>query len=120
MAKKTIPITEGRKKLFKIAEEVQKPDTYYVFTVGGKPRVVVMSREEFESIMETLEIMSDPKIVKDLKEAEKDFRKGNYVSWEEAKKELGLKGPDFVMCDKGKGKYRASLRKHGKARKKKI
>jgi len=33
MAKKTITITEGRKELFKIAEEVQKPDTQYVFTI---------------------------------------------------------------------------------------
>jgi len=120
MAKKTIPITEGRKKLFKIAEEVQKPDTYYVFTIGGKPRVVVMSREEFESIMETIEIMSDPKIVKDLDEAEKDYKKGNYISWEETKKELGIRSPDLVMRDKGRTKYKTSSRTHGKARKKKI
>ena len=82
MAKKTIPITEGRKKLFKIAEEVQKPDTYYVLTVSGKPQVVLMSREEFESIMETIEIMSDPEIVKNLMETEEDFKKGKYVSLE--------------------------------------
>lgn len=113
MAKKVITITEGRKKLFKIVDEVQKPNTYYEFTVEGKPRVVMMSREEFDSIMETMEILSDPKIVKDLEEAEKDYKKGNYISWEEAKKQLNIREPDLVMRDRGKRKY-------GKSRKKKI
>jgi len=113
MAKRTISITEGRKKLFKIAQDVQKPDTYYEFTVEGEPRVVIMSRDEFESIMETMEILSDPKIVKDLEEAEKDYKKGNYISWEEAKKQLGIKEPDLVMRDRGKRRY-------GKTRKKKV
>lgn len=30
--KTTIPISEARKKIFKIAEEVQKPDNYYTLT----------------------------------------------------------------------------------------
>ena len=57
MNKKIISITEGRKKLFKIAEEVQKPDTYYTFTVDGKPRVVLMSQDEFNSISKLILII---------------------------------------------------------------
>ena len=111
MAKKVITITEGRKNLFKIAEEVQKPDTYYEFTVEGEPRVVLMSREEFDSIMETMEILSDPKILRDIKKAEEEYKKGEYVSWDKIKKELGFvpkKG--FVLREKPKRKYRASRR----------
>lgn len=111
MSKKTIPITEGRKKLFKIAEEVQRPDTYYVFTVEGRPRVVLMSRDEFESIMETVEILSDPEIIKDLREAEEDFKRGDYVSWEEVKKKIGFKDPDLILRDKSKTK-----KKYGKTK----
>jgi prevent-host-death family protein len=106
MAKKTIPITEGRKKLFKIAEEIQKPDTYYTFTVAGKPQVVLMSKDEFDSIMETMEIMSDPEIMKDLKKADEDFKKGKYSSWEEVKERLGLeKEPVLVLRDKPAKRY---------------
>ena len=106
MAKKTIPITEGRKKLFKIVEEVQKPDTYYTFTVDGKPQVVLMSKDEFDSIMETIEIMSDPEIMKDLKKADEDFKKGRYSSWEEIKEKLGIgKEPTLILRDKMKKKY---------------
>jgi prevent-host-death family protein len=106
MAKKTISITEGRKRLFKIAEEIQKPDTYYVFTVEGKPRVVLMSQDEFDSIMETIEILSDPKILKDIEKAEEDFKKGKYASWEEVKKELALmKQPGLILREKPKKQY---------------
>ncbi|TSC94291.1 MAG: Uncharacterized protein Athens101428_334 [Candidatus Berkelbacteria bacterium Athens1014_28] len=101
MAKKTMTITEGRKELFKIAKEVQKPDTQYVFTIEGKPGVVLMSANEYDSLMETMEILSDPKIMEDIRKAE-------YCSWEEVKKELGYREKEsFVIADKPNKKYRA-------------
>lgn len=106
MAKKIISITEGRKKLFKIAEEIQKPDTYYIFTVDGKPQVVLMSQDEFDSIMETMKILSDPEIMEDLKKADEDFKKGRYSSWEEVKEKIGLgRKPSLILRDKPKRKY---------------
>ena len=106
MAKKTITITEGRKELFKIAEEVQKPDTQYIFTIEGKPGVVLMSADEYDSLMETMEILSNPEIMRDIRQAEEDYKKGRYTSWEEVKKELGLmKEPMLVLRDKSKKKY---------------
>ena len=81
--KTTLPISEARKKIFKIAEKVQKPSTYYTLTEKGIPKVVVMSAEEFESWRETLEVMRDfPNLEKDVKKAEKDFKKGNYSTLE--------------------------------------
>lgn len=114
MPKKIISITNGRRDLFKIAEEVQKPDTFYELTVDGSPKVVMMSSEEFESIMETLEILSDPEIINDLKEAEDDFRRGNYVSLEEVKKELGIRSPELILRDKSKKRYRTRKKKNEK------
>ncbi|MBU2564011.1 type II toxin-antitoxin system Phd/YefM family antitoxin [Patescibacteria group bacterium] len=90
MSKKIISITEGRKNLFKIAEYVQKPATYYEFTVDGKPKVVLMSSQEFDSIVETMEILSDPQTMKNIKKAEEEHKKGEYISWDDLKKELGL------------------------------
>ena len=106
MAKKTITITEGRKELFKIAEEVQKPDTQYIFTIEGKPGVVLMSADEYDSLMETMEILSNPEIMRDIRQAEEDYKKGRNTSWEEVKKELVLmKEPMLVLRDKSKKKY---------------
>lgn len=110
-SKTTISITEARKKIFDIAEEVQKPNKYYTLTEKGRPKVVLMSAEEFDSIMETMEILSDPKIMANIKKAEEEFKRGEYQSWDEVKKELGLsrKGKDILLVrEKPKKKYRVS------------
>jgi len=80
-AKTTLSISEARKKIFDIADEVQKPNTYYTLTEKGKPKMVVMGVEEFESWMETLEVMKDfPNLKEEIEEAHKDFKKGDYVT----------------------------------------
>lgn len=105
MAKKTISITEGRKKLFKIAEEIQRPDTYYSFTVDGKPQVVLMSQDEFDSIIDTMDILSDSKLLNELKETEQAMDRGEYSTLDEIKKEFGM------ASEKPKKKYQARKRK---------
>lgn len=102
-AKTTLSISEARKKIFQIADEVQKPSVYYTLTQNGRPKVVIMSAEEFESWQETMEIMADPELVAEIKQTEKDFEEGrmeNFISWEEAKKELG-----YLLADKPKKSY---------------
>ena len=82
--KTTIPITEARKRIFEIAEEVQKPGLYYIFTEKGKPKAVMMSAEEFESWQETIDVLWEfPDLSKDTREAEKDYKKGNYITLDE-------------------------------------
>lgn len=82
--KTTIPISEARKLIFKIAEEVQKPDIFYTLTEKGRPKAVIMSAEEFESWQETLEIIKDfPNLKKDIKRAENDYRKGSFITLQE-------------------------------------
>ena len=116
MPEKIISITNGRRDLFKIAEEVQLPNTFYKLTVDGNPKIVMMSHDEFQSIMETLEILSNPEIMDDLREAEEDFKKGNYVSLEEVKKNLGIRTPELILRDKSKKRYQAEKKKNGKSK----
>lgn len=86
---KTLPITEARNNLPKLVESAQKKLDEYVITVNGKPAAILISNDEYESLRETLEIMSDKKLMKDLREAEEEIREGKGIPWEEAKKELG-------------------------------
>lgn len=46
-----------------------------------------MSQEELEGWIETLEVISDPKLVKDIRKAEKSQ---DFIPWEEVKKDLKL------------------------------
>jgi len=100
MTKKTISISEARKNLFQIAEEVQKPNAYYVFTVDRVPQVVLMSYKEFRTILGA---------------------KLKSISWEQFKKEIG---PDddlesgLVVRDRAKIEYEPyKRRKRGKKKK---
>jgi prevent-host-death family protein len=94
--KTTLPISEARKKIFKIAENVQKPSRYYTLTEKGKPKAVIMSAEEFESWQETLEVIRDfPDLGKDIKKAENDYKRKRYATLEEV---LAKEG--FILANK--------------------
>lgn len=112
--KRTISISEARKRIFEIADEVQKPDIYYTLTENGKPKAVILSAEEFDSLLEDLEIYSDPQILKDIEEAEKEIKEGKFYTWDEIKAELGLGTPSLVLNDRGKTKYSVSRKNRKK------
>jgi len=102
--KTTLPISEARRKIFEIAEEVQKPNMYYVFTEKGRPKAVMMSAEEFESWQETMEVMREfPNLDKDIAEAERDLKKGNYITLDELLEEQG-----YITPSRSKNKYAIS------------
>lgn len=109
--KTTISLTEARKRIFEIADEVQKPGNYYTFTENGRPKTVLMSFEEFDSWVETLEVMKEfPDLEKDIKEAEEEYERGEYVTLEELLAEEG-----FVLADKPKKKYEIQSRRSKKS-----
>lgn len=69
----TIAISDFRTMLPRIISDVETKLKRFVVTVSGKPKAVVMSLDELESLEETAEILSTPgayeKIRKGLKEA---------------------------------------------------
>lgn len=108
----TLSITEARNNFFKITDKVQKSGDVFTLTERGKPKVVVMSVDEFDSWQETLEIMNDVDLMKDIKEVKKDFKKGNYVTLEEV-----LLKENFIMADKASKKYVSSCAKKNSSKK---
>lgn len=83
-----IPATKARQNFFKLIAETAKPGRTTAISVDGKPKVVMMSYEDFEGWMETIDIMSDPQLMQDLREAEEDYKEGRVYSLEEVRREL--------------------------------
>src|SRR3989344_7642142 len=80
--KNTIPISEARKRIFAIAREVQVPNRVYTLTEKGRPKAVIMSAEEYESMVETMEVSRlFPDLDKDIAETRKAIRTGEYKKW---------------------------------------
>lgn len=99
--KTTLPATEVRKNFFDILDEVSQTNVPYTITVNGVPKVVLMNADEYDSWQETLEIMSNPELVKGIEEGKKDLREGRYATFEEV---FGMT-PEQALADKGKKKY---------------
>jgi len=87
---RTIPVTEAREKLTELVDEVNDKFEHIQITKNGRPRAVIMSTDEFDSWKETIEILSDKQLMRDIAQAEKDFREGNSISLEELKEELNI------------------------------
>ena len=87
----TMPIAEARNKLTTLPEELeQDPDVGAVtVTRHGKPVLAIMSWDLYETITETLEIMSDPVLMAAIRQSIKEIEAGQTISWEQAKQELG-------------------------------
>ncbi len=89
---KTFTATEARRDFYTLLKLAQKPGASVTITHEGHPKVVMMSVEEFEGWMETLDILSNPGEAADLREAIADAKSGKEkgIPWEEFKKSLAL------------------------------
>ncbi len=57
--------------------------------------MILMNLEEVAAWEETMEIMSDPKLMRDLKRSEKEIEEGKTVSMEKLMKELNVSPDDL-------------------------
>lgn len=86
----TISVRELRPKLADILKYVHERFDRYIITKRGRPEAVIMSIEDYESILETMEIQSDKALMLGLKQAEKDMKNRKGTPLEKVRKELGL------------------------------
>jgi len=87
---RTLPLTEARKDLSKLVDEVTAAHEHVTITRQGRPAAVVMSADEFESWQETLEILADPVAMASLRRAERDVKAGRVTPYREVRKRVGL------------------------------
>ncbi len=85
---KTISLKELRPRLPRVADDIEKRMARYVVTRRGKPVMMLVSPDDYEGLIETIEIMSDKELVKRIEKAEKDIREGKTVPWEVVRKRL--------------------------------
>ena len=88
----TIPASRARKELFGMLEKISG-GLRYTITQNGYPKAVVLSADEFESWVETLEVASEfPDLLQDIKKARTEYKKGDYITLEDLLKKYELQG----------------------------
>ena len=85
-------MVEARKRLTSLPDELAKhPEIGAIkVTRRGKPVLAVMSWDLCESVVETLEIMSDPEMMAAFRQGVKELEEGKVIPWEQVKSELNL------------------------------
>ncbi|MCZ6801358.1 MAG: type II toxin-antitoxin system prevent-host-death family antitoxin [Nitrospirae bacterium] len=79
---KTLTATQARSDFFNVIKKAVKG--HRQFRISSKQGgVIVLSEEDYESLLETLELLSTPGVLKGVKKAKQEIKKGKTFSMEE-------------------------------------
>ena len=79
---KTVTATEARKDLFNLLKRSVRGHRQFRIT-HKYGDVVLLSQEDYESLLETLELLSTPGLLKSVRQARREIARGDTYSLEE-------------------------------------
>ncbi len=82
---KELSTVDARRELTKLPEKLVANPATVVVTRRGKPVLAIMTWEDYQAILETLEILADDEAVERLRRSVKEVKEGKLIPWEEAK-----------------------------------
>ena len=85
-----VSLTDARAVLTQLPEKLAEGQGVIPLTRHGKPVLAIMTWDLFQSWLETIEIMSDPELMDQLRQSMKEIEEGRTRPWEEVKAELDL------------------------------
>ena len=87
---KSVTLKMLRPRLPKIIDDIDSRMDRFIITKRGKPIALMMSIEDYESLLETIDVLSDTRLMKKIKKAEEEVRKGDVKMLNDIEKEIGL------------------------------
>jgi PHD/YefM family antitoxin component YafN of YafNO toxin-antitoxin module len=85
---KYLSIAEAQQQLSDLSNQLK--DEPAIITKDGKPVIIAFGLEQFESLIETIEIISDKKFMNNLTRGIKQAEQGETITLEELKEDLDL------------------------------
>ena len=85
---KYLTVNEAQQQLPQLAEELAGEPA--IITKDGKPVMVALDFSQFESLLETVEILSDREFMEQLRQGIQQAQQGETKTLEEFKAELGF------------------------------
>ena len=83
MSDLTLPLAEIKKRLSEVVDGVEERHDRVVLTRNGRPAAVILSPDDLESLEESLEILSNPKAVREIRSAEAEIDRGKSLTADE-------------------------------------
>jgi len=79
----TLPVTDVKQRLLELLKKVELYHEVVTITRNGHPAGVMMGIDDFQSLLETVEILSDPQIMKSLGRSRRQSKKAELYSDDE-------------------------------------
>lgn len=83
-----ITLKELRPELPKVAIAISEKLDRYIITKRGRPVMMIINPEDYEGLIETIEILQDRSALKRIRKARKDARAGKTISLKALRKKL--------------------------------
>ena len=74
---KTLPISEVKARLPELVNRVQEREEEVVVTRNGKPAAVLINYAEYERLKETLDVLADPGLMRQIEQSRAFYAKGS-------------------------------------------
>jgi antitoxin YefM len=71
-----MPLADVKNRLSEVVDRLEREHGRVVITKHGRPAAVVISVEDLEGLEETLDILSDPKLMRRIRKAEAEVAAG--------------------------------------------
>ena len=79
-----IPITQAKAKLLDMVRQLGDTNDTIAITKNGVPEAVMLSMKKFEGLLETIDILSDPEMMRQLQGSAEDAKGGKLIDLDEA------------------------------------
>lgn len=77
---KSFTVTQAKKHLLQLVEDIEATHDRITFIKNGIPVSILLSLDDYEALIETLEILSNPKIMKSLAKSKKQVSQKKLLS----------------------------------------
>lgn len=84
----TIPLAEARAQLSRLVDEAVRTHERIEVTRKGRRAAVILSADDYDSIIETLDILSDPDLMREVRAAEAELDAGKFVTVDDVADDL--------------------------------
>lgn len=84
----TLPLAEVRKGLSKLVDSAVATHERIDVTRNGRREAVLLSADDFDSLMETLDVLADAEAVRDIAQARREMAEGQWFSTEDVAEAL--------------------------------
>ncbi len=88
----TLPLAEVRANLSRLVDDAVRTHQRIEVTRKGRRAAVLLSAEDYDSIMETLDILGDQELMREVRAAEADAEAGQIYTLDDVTEEMRAAG----------------------------